>query len=95
MRSSEGRSLRAIAHSPNLFFRVSIMMLFIRLYIAALTLIFLFFVVSHRGLGFLEAVVISSAIIYLILDTRSDLQASKREFLLLQELEEKVTALLR
>jgi len=70
-------------------------MLAIRLYIAALTLVFLFLVIGSRGLGILEAIVITCAIIYLILDVRTDLQMLKREFRLLQELEQRIAELLR
>ena len=67
----------------------------IRLYISALTFLFLFLVIAHRGLGILEAVVITSAILYLILDVRTDLQALKNELRLLQELEKNLSLLLR
>ena len=70
-------------------------MLAIRLYIAALTLVFLFLVIANRGLGILEAIVITSAIVYLILDVRTDLQMLKAEFGLLQELEQRISELLR
>jgi len=70
-------------------------MLAIRIYIVALTLLFLFVVIANRGLGLLEAVVITCALVYLILDVRTDLQASKVEFRLLQELEQRVSELLR
>jgi len=70
-------------------------MLPIRLYIAALTLVFLFLVIAHRGLGILEAIVITSAIIYLILDVKTDLQMLKAEFRALQELEQRISELLR
>jgi hypothetical protein len=70
-------------------------MLAIRLYISALTLVFLFLVITHRGLGTLEAVVITCAIIYLILDVRTDLQMLKAEFRLLQSLEQRISELLR
>jgi len=70
-------------------------MLAIRLYISALTLVFLFLVITHRGLGILEAVVITCAIIYLILDVRTDLQMLKAEFRLLQLLEQRISELLR
>ena len=63
-------------------------MLAIRLYISALTLVFLFLVIANRGLGILEAVVITCAILFLILDVRNDLQAVKREVQLLKELED-------
>ena len=70
-------------------------MLAIRLYIAALTLVFLFLVIANRGLGILEAIVITSAVVYLILDVRTDLQMLKAEFGLLQELEQRISELLR
>ena len=69
-------------------------MLAIRIYIAALTLIFLLLVIAHRGIGILEAVVITCAIIYLILDVRTDLQMLKAEFHALQELEQRISELL-
>ena len=70
-------------------------MLAIRLYICALAFLFLFLVIANRGLGILEAMVISCAIIYLIIDVRMDLQASRGELQLLQELEKRVSLLLR
>jgi hypothetical protein len=70
-------------------------MLIIRLYICALTLLFLVLVVAHRGLGFLEAIVITCAVVYLILDIRTDLHALKAELRLLKELEKQVAVLLR
>ena len=70
-------------------------MLAIRLYISALTLLFLFLTIAIRGLGMLEAVVITCAILFLIIDVRIDLQALKLEFRLLQELEQKLSELLR
>jgi hypothetical membrane protein len=71
------------------------MMLAIKLYISALTLLFLFLVISNRGVGVLEAIVISCALIYLILDARDELQASKLELRSLQDLEQQIAALLR
>ena len=70
-------------------------MLLIRLYLSALTLLFLFAVIAMRGLGILEAVVITCAVLYLILDVRTDLQSSKNELRLLQELEQRISLLLR
>jgi hypothetical membrane protein len=70
-------------------------MLIIRLYICALTFLFLFLVIANRSLGILEAIVITCAIVYLILDTRTDLQVLKAELRLLQELEHRVLVLLR
>ena len=70
-------------------------MLVIRLYVSALTLLFLLLVTANRGLGILDAVVITCAIVYLILDVRTDLQAIKNEMRLLKELEKQVSLLLR
>ena len=70
-------------------------MLAIRLYISALTLVFLFLVIANRGLGILEGVVITCAILYLILDVRTELQSLKIEFRLLQELEQHISELRR
>ena len=70
-------------------------MLAIRLYISALTLIFLFLVVTHHGIGLLEGVVITCAVVYLILDVRTELQSLKLEFRLLQELEHHISDLRR
>ena len=70
-------------------------MLAIRLYISALILIFIVLVIASRGLGLLEGVVITCALLFLILDVRTDLQSLKLEFRLLQELEHRVSELLR
>ena len=70
-------------------------MLAIRIYIAALTLIFLVLVIANRGVGILEGIVITCALVYLILDVRTDLQMSKGEFRSLQELEQRISELLR
>jgi len=70
-------------------------MLAIRIYISALTLIFLLLVIANRGLGILEGVIITCAIVYLILDVRTDLQSVKLEFRLLQELEQRISELRR
>ena len=70
-------------------------MLAIRLYISALTLFFLTVVIANGGLGILEGVVITCALLYLILDVRSDLQSRKIEFRLLQELEQHISELRR
>ena len=68
-------------------------MLAIRIYISALTLIFLAFVIASRGVGLLEGIVITCALLFLILDVRTDLQSRKLEFRLLQELEQRVSEL--
>jgi len=70
-------------------------MLAIRVYISALTLLFLSLVIANGTLGFLEATVITCAIIYLILDVRTDLQTVKAEFRLLKELEKQISLLTR
>jgi hypothetical protein len=70
-------------------------MLTIRLYISALTLLFLLLVISNRAVGMLEAIVITSAIVYLILDTRDELLARKAELQSLQDLEQRISAMLR
>jgi len=70
-------------------------MLAIRIYISALTLIYLFLVITHRGPGVLEGVVITCAVVYLILDVRTELQSLKLEFRLLQELEQHISKLRR
>ena len=67
----------------------------IRIYISVLTLVFLVLVIANRGVGVLEAVVITCAIVYLILDVRTELQILKAEFGLLQELEQRMSDLLR
>ena len=70
-------------------------MLAIRIYISALTILFMVLVLPIRGLGFLEGVVIVCALVYLILDIRTDLQNRKNELRLLQELEKRMSVLLR
>jgi hypothetical protein len=70
-------------------------MLAIRIYISVLTLVFLLLTIAIRGLGILEAVVISCAILFLIFDARIDLQALKLEFRLLEQLEQKLSELMR
>ena len=60
-----------------------------------LPFVFLFGVIAVRGLGILEAVVITCAVLYLILDVRTDLQASKNELRILRELEQRLSPFLR
>jgi len=69
-------------------------MMTIRIYISALTLVFLFLVAMTRGFGTLEAIVITSALIYLILDARDELQRLKFEVRCLQDLEQRISVLL-
>lgn len=68
-------------------------MLAIRLFISALTLFFLVVVLAYRGLGVLEVIVVTCAILYLILDVRSELQELKSELSILQDLEQHVSKL--
>lgn len=69
-------------------------MMAIRIYISALSLLFLFLVALNRDLGLLEAIVITGALIYLILDARDELQTLKLEYQSLQDLEQRISALL-
>jgi len=69
-------------------------MLAIRLYISALALCFLILVIANRGLGVLEAIVVTCALVYLILDVRIELQELKSELSILQDLEQRVSELL-
>jgi hypothetical protein len=69
-------------------------MLAIRLYISALTLFFLIVVVANHGLGMLEEIVITCAIVYLILDVRTELHELKSELNMLTNLEQYVSKLL-
>ena len=70
-------------------------MLAIRLYISALTFIFLLLVVASRGVGILEAIVTTCAVLYLILDVRDDLRLVKMELRMLQALEQSLSKLLQ
>lgn len=65
----------------------------IRLYLSALTFVFLFLAWFDRGVGALEAIVIASALIYLILDAREYLQLVKADLEILQQLEKKISEL--
>ena len=49
----------------------------IRVYISALTLIFLLLALATRDIGVLDAVVVTSPLLYLILDMKEDLYALK------------------
>ena len=70
-------------------------MMAIRIYISTLTLLFLFLVAMNRGFGILEAIVITCALIYLIIDARDELQTVKLELRCLQDLEQRISTLLR
>jgi hypothetical protein len=69
-------------------------MLAIRLYVCALTVAFLVLVTMDRGIGLLEGVVITCAIVYLILDVRADLIALKQDLRQLEQLERHLAVLL-
>ena len=70
------------------------MMLAIRLYVCALTIAFLVLVTMNRGIGLLEGVVITCAVVYLILDVRADLIVLKNELRQLEQLEKHLAVLL-
>jgi hypothetical protein len=67
----------------------------IRLYLSALTFVFLLLVWFERGVGVLEAMVVICALVYLILDAREHLQLVKTDVGVLQQLEAKVSVLMR
>jgi len=69
-------------------------MLAIRLYVCALTLGFTVAVTMNRGVGILEGVVITCAIVYLILDTRADLKMRQDDLRQLEQLEKHLAVLL-
>jgi hypothetical protein len=66
----------------------------IRLYLSALTLVFLFLAWMTEGVSVLEAIVIVCSISYLILDTREALQLVKADLNTLERIEKKLSALL-
>jgi hypothetical protein len=68
-------------------------MLSIRLYISALTVFFLVVVTANRDVGILEAIVVTCAIVYLILDVRTELQELKSELSMLKDLEQHLSKL--
>ena len=67
----------------------------IRLYIFALTSLFLVLVIATRSLGMLEAIVITCATLYLIIDVKAELKALQAELQLLKDLEVQIATLLR
>ena len=67
----------------------------LRLYLSALTFVFLLLALFSRGVGVLEALVVTSALVYLILDAREHLQLVRTDVALLQQLEAKLSVLLR
>ena len=89
------RRLRDVEHYKSVFSVSLKPMLAIRLYISALTILFLVLVTASRGVGILEAVVVTCTVLYLILDVRTDLRDLRNELKLLKELEKHVSILLR
>ena len=69
-------------------------MLAIRLYVCALTAAFLVLVTMDRGVGFLEGVVITCALVYMILDVRADLKMLQADLRQLEHLEQQLAVLL-
>ena len=69
-------------------------MLAIRVYVCALAITFLFLSTMNRGVGLLEGVVITCAIVYLILDTREELKVLKTDLRQLENLEKQLAVLL-
>ena len=67
----------------------------IRLYLSALTFVFLLLVWFGRGVGVLEAMVVTSALVYLILDAREHLQLVKTDLELLQQLDAELSVQVR
>ena len=66
----------------------------IRIYLSALTLVFLIAASLSRGVSALEAIVVTCALVYLILDAREHLQVTKAKLDVLQQLEEKLSVIL-
>ena len=66
----------------------------IRLYLSALTLVFLILAWMIEGVSVLEAIVIVCSLTYLILDTRESLLHVKEDLKTLEQLEKKLSVLL-
>jgi len=69
-------------------------MLAIRLYVCALTAVFLVLVTMNRGIGILEGVVITCAVVYSILDARAELKERQSDLRQLEQLEQQLAVLL-
>jgi uncharacterized membrane protein YfcA len=69
-------------------------LLAIRLYVCALTGVFLVAVIINRVIGFLEGVVITCAIVYMILDARAELKDRQADLRQLEQLEQHLAVLL-
>jgi hypothetical protein len=66
----------------------------IRIYLSALTLVFLIATWLNGGVNVLTAIIVICALVYLILDAREHLQLVKTDVELLQQLEKKLSAFL-
>jgi hypothetical protein len=66
----------------------------IRIYLSALTLVFLIATWLNGGVNVLTAIIVICALVYLILDAREHLQLVKIDVELLQQLEKKLSAFL-
>jgi hypothetical protein len=66
----------------------------IRIYLLALTLVFLIATWLNGGVNVLTAIIVICALVYLILDAREHLQLVKTDVELLQQLEKKLSAFL-
>ena len=67
----------------------------IRLYLSALTLVFLLAASLSRSVSALEGIVVTCALVYLILDAREYLQVTKEKLNALEQLEEKLSDFLQ
>jgi hypothetical protein len=66
----------------------------IRLYLSALTFVFLLLAWMNDGVSVLEATVVVCSVTYLILDTRERLQLIREDLKTLEQLEKKLSVLL-
>ncbi|HEU4796325.1 MAG TPA: hypothetical protein VFT02_11885 [Pyrinomonadaceae bacterium] len=66
----------------------------IRLYLSALTLVFLLLAWANHGVSVLEAIVVVCSLSYLILDTRERLLLVREDLHTLEQLEKKLSVLL-
>ncbi len=66
----------------------------IRLYLSALTFVFLLLAWMNDGVSVLEATVVVCSVTYLILDTRERLQLIREDLRTLEQLEKKLSVLL-
>jgi hypothetical protein len=66
----------------------------IRIYLSALTLVFLFLAWMNEGVSVLQAIVVVCSLTYLILDTRETFLSIKKDLETLEQLEKKLSVLL-